>query len=626
LLERGAAALFLDPGLGKTSITLEALRIKLEHSQVRKTLVVAPLRVCQLVWRQEGEKWSQFRDLRFSLVHGTQKKRIEALETEADIYLINPEGVEWLVNHIGFKAWPFDGLVIDELTKFKNHQSKRSKALRKKARESKFVWGLTGTPTPNGYMDLFGQMLLLDDGAALGNRITAFRDRYFKADDFLGYDYKLRPGAAERIEERIKPYALRMSAEEYLELPELVHDVRRVRMDTKSRKLYDTMKKDALAELDDGIVTGANAAAVYSKLKQMANGAVYLEGEDGKRKVTHIHDAKLEAIEELIEELQGQQVLIAYEFQHDLERLRDRLRSRFGDIPFLGRGVNGRAAEEIEAAWNAGEIPILLAHPASAGHGLNFQKSGAQHICWFSLTIDLELYDQFIGRVHRQGNTADHVVNHVIVVDDTVDALTPDVLEGKSVTQDRLLAALSAELGTETGEEKMAIRRIKRKSDDAPGAQEAPQEAPQGGGAPAGWGKPASAEDTAPESDEAAPEAIDEDQMETKLRGGFYGDVAERLERGEVEAVEEAPAEASAPAERQITTSPEDRKPVANKAKATPGKSSAKPKAVSPSASAPSSVDDVRTEAARIAASINPRDVRELLDAAREIEDYLRGS
>ena len=613
--------MFLDPGLGKTSITLEALRIKMEAGLARKTLVVAPLRVCQLVWRQEGEKWTQFRDMRFSLVHGTQKKRIEALEADADIYLINPEGVEWLINHIGFKAWPFDGLVIDELTKFKNHQAKRSKALRKKARESKFVWGLTGTPTPNGYMDLFGQMLLLDDGAALGTRITAFRDRYFKADDFLGYDYKLKPGAAERIEERIKPYVLRMSAEEYLELPELIQDVRRVQMDSKARKHYEKMKKDALAELEEGVVTGANAGAVYSKLKQMANGAVYLEGEDGKRKVTHIHDAKLEAFEELVEELQGQQIIVAYEFQHDLDRLRDRLRSRFGDVPFLGRGVNGKAAEDIERAWNAGEIPILLAHPASAGHGLNFQKSGAQHICWFSATIDLELYDQFIGRVHRQGNTAEHVINHVIVVDDTVDALTPDVLQGKSVTQDRLLAALSAELGIETGDEDMAIRRIKRKSDDAPEAQEAPQPAVQESAAPAGWGKPATAQDAEEASAAPAPEAsVDEDQMELKLQG-FSGDVAERLESGEVAVSEESTQK------RQITESPEDRKPVSEK-KASASKPKAEP---APEVQAPVSENIVigtpnpRETARYDAQNLNPRSVEELLDAARKIEEYLVG-
>jgi len=274
LLERHNAALFLDPGLGKTAITLGAFLTLKQSGQADKMLVVAPLRVCQLVWEQEGKKWTQFRDLTFALLHGPKKE--EALRSEADIYLINPEGIAWLDKMLwGSTEFPWDVVCIDELTKFKNAQAARSKKLRKRIQGARWRWGLTGSPVPNGYMDLFGQMLVLDDGAALGRFITYFRDQYFTK-GWDGFSYTLQIGAAERIEQRIAPYVLRMAASDYLDLPELTEHVIYVEMPPTAREQYEELKKEMLLSLPEGVVTAANSAAVYSKLKQLANGAIYL--------------------------------------------------------------------------------------------------------------------------------------------------------------------------------------------------------------------------------------------------------------------------------------------------------------------------------------------------------------
>ncbi|MCK9513696.1 MAG: DEAD/DEAH box helicase [Pigmentiphaga sp.] len=438
LMERGSAALFWDPGLRKTSVTLEAFRRLRAEGAAHRMLVVAPLRVCQLVWPAEGQKWTQFREFSFCFLHGPKKDAM-LRNDEADITLINPEGIPWLAQQFfGRRDLPWDVVVIDELTKFKNHRAQRSKKLRAKLGRVRHRWGLTGTPAPNGYMDLFGQMLVLDDGAALGKHITYFRDQHF-VQGYTGFDWKLREGSAERIEEKIAPYVLRMSSDDYLELPPLVDNVISIRLDSKAARLYEEMKQDMLVTLPEGVVTAANAGAVYSKLSQMANGAVYLS--DGSKNFVEIHTAKLDALEELIEELAGQQLLIAYEFQHDLARLQE----RFPDIPTLS-GKSGKQAAEIEAAWNRGDLPILLAHPASAGHGLNLQGSGAGHLCWFGQPWDLELYDQFIRRLRRSGTTAGRIVNHILRVLGTIDELKGEALADKDVTQGRFLKALNAEV------------------------------------------------------------------------------------------------------------------------------------------------------------------------------------
>lgn len=474
--------LWLDPGLRKTSITLNAFSRMLATGRARKMLVVAPLRVCQLVWRQESAKWEQFRHLRFSLLHGP--KKADRLKEDADIYLINPEGVEWLAQQYKLRAatFPFDVVTIDEITKFKNSQAKRHKALRPLLKHVRHRWGLTGTPAPNGYMDLFGQWLLVDDGAALGRFITHYRDTYFQV-GFNGFDYDLQPSGAKRIEKKLEPYVFRLSGEDYLTLPPVIDNLIEVELDTAARKLYDTMRTTMLAELPGGLAEGSNAGGVYTKLRQMAGGAVYVD--DGS--VAHLHDAKIEALDDLIEELAGQQLLIGYEFQHEADRLRD----RYGDKVVFFTGATEKQAVKIQDDWNAGRIQILACHPASAGHGLNLQDSAACHLCWFTPTVDLELWDQFIRRLRRSGNTAARIMRHILVAKNTVDDLMclPTVAE-KDTTQTGLLKRLNVVL---RGGEIMDVER------DDMVAKLSRQATPAAAGsvAPKGWGKPAEAPETA---------------------------------------------------------------------------------------------------------------------------------
>ena len=446
LVGHQSAALFLDPGLGKTSITLAAFDTLRGEGIAKKMLVIAPLRVCQLVWEQEGQEWTQFRHLKFALLHGSKKKA--ALEEEADIYLINPEGIAWLTKQFFVKMngknqkWPFDTVTIDELTKFKNAQSVRHKTLMPFMPKVSRRWGLTGTPIPNGYLDLFGQMKVLDGGASLGQWFTRFRDKFFEA-DYSGFRYLLRRGGAKAIEAAVKPYVLRMSAEDYLSLPPFIDDIISVVLPPAARKTYETMKKEMIAELEGTVVEAGNSAAVYSKLKQMANGAVYAgDGVFEPKKVVHIHDAKIDALKELVEELAGTPLLVGYEFRHDLARLQ----KEFPDAPYIGSGVTADQAKQIEKDWNANNTPILFAHPASAGHGLNFQKGNAMHVAWFSATWDYELYDQFNKRVFRQGNKATTVFNHVFIVEDTIDNKTRDAILQKGFTQKDFCSALNAEI------------------------------------------------------------------------------------------------------------------------------------------------------------------------------------
>lgn len=437
------AGLALDPGLGKTAISLAAFLALQSSGTARSMLVIAPLRVCRTVWRQEGAKWSEFRHLKFSLLHGSKKR--ERLVDDADIWMINPEGVAWLCKQYAGRQLPFDVVCIDELTKFKNQSSERSKLLRPRIERTPRIWGLTGSLAPNGYSDVFGQQLILDGGAALGRFVTHFREQYFQL-DYNGLDYTLMPGAEQRIISRIAPYWMQLSADDYLQLPQLVVTegrpglIHELTLEPAERRLYEKMRKDMLAELPAGTVTAANAAACYSKLAQMANGAVYV---NDKRDVAHIHDVKLDALEEIVEELNGQPLLLAYEFQHDLERLRE----RFGaNLPYLGNGTTAKQEEEWIGKWNRNELALLACHPASAGHGLNLQEGNAAHIAWLSPIWDLELWDQFISRVRRSGNQAQRIFNHVLVVKDSIDELKLDALADKDVTQTRLLRALNQEI------------------------------------------------------------------------------------------------------------------------------------------------------------------------------------
>lgn len=498
LMDRMSGGLALDPGMRKTSITLAAFLLLKRQGMARTMLVVAPLRVCRMVWRQEGAKWTQFKDLTFTLLHGPKKD--ERLKEQTDIHLINPEGCVWLAKKFWGRSLPYDVVTIDELTKFKNHQSERSKALRPRMNKVKRRWGLTGSLLPNGFMDLFGQMLMLDDGAALGKYITHYRDQYFQV-GYDGFTYDLMPGAETRIVSKIAPYWLQLSADDYLTLPPLVADPIYIELDPSSRKHYEKMKRDMIAELPQGVVTASNAASTYAKLSQMANGAVYF-GE--AHEVAHIHDAKLDAIEDLVEELAGKPLLVAYEFNHDLERLRE----RFGKVdtktgkkvlPFLGNGTTAAQETAWIEAWNRNELPILACHPASAGHGLNLQEGNAAHVCWFGITWDLELWDQFIRRIRRSGNVAQRIFNHMLVVRGTIDELKLDALSDKDTTQNRLLRLLNAEIqrdgaasqaGGDTPVDDRRLPMVARLSRQSDAGATQQQAQPAGGNAkviPKGW-------------------------------------------------------------------------------------------------------------------------------------------
>ena len=486
LCSRGSAALFLDPGMGKTAVTLAAFTELQDAGIANRMLVIAPMRVCQLVWRQEAQKWTQFRHLKIvNLAGKSAEDRKRLLQSDADIYLINPESVAWLCKQFVLQRLPFDTLVIDELTKFKNSGAKRSKELQPHADKMARRWGLTGTPVPNGYEDLFGQMKIIDGGAALGKYVTHFRDRFFQPGRD-GFSYVLRPGAAEAIEKAVEPYVFRAAADDYLDLPPLVIDRIELEMPKEVEQKYKQMKRDMVLHLEGQTITAANMAACYNKMQQFAGGAMYTSPPE----YVEVHTLKLDALDDLLEELQGKPLLVAYGYEHELTRILE----RHPDTPYLGGGVSGKVAEQIEQDWNAGKIPLLLCHPASAGHGLNMQLGGASHICWFTQTWDYELYDQFIRRVHRQGNSAERIVMHKLIVKNSIDELTEIALEDKETTQDALLAALKSEFVKDDPNAKSAfattvganMRRL-----TSPGAEASQQQAPA---APKGWGAPKQAE------------------------------------------------------------------------------------------------------------------------------------
>ena len=354
------AGLPLQPGGRKTSITLAAFRRLLDAGKARSMLVIAPLRVARQTWPAEVAKWEQFRDMRVEVLHGPDKDA--ALKREAEIYLLNPEGVPWLSNKFFGRQLPFDVLCIDELTRFKNSQSQRSKLLRPHTQKTPYKWGLTGSLRPNTHMDLFGQQLMLDHGAALGRFITHFREKYF-VKGFNGFSYDLRQGAEAEIAERLAGTWFYMDPKDYSQLPPLVEDIRRITLSSEARKVYDRMQSALVADLAGQQITAVNAGALYSKLAQMANGAVYSEG---KASVIHLHDDKLDALDELLEELDGAPLLVAYEFNHDLARIQERFGKRMpgGVVPWLGKGTSKAQETEWIEAWNRNDLPMLCAHPA----------------------------------------------------------------------------------------------------------------------------------------------------------------------------------------------------------------------------------------------------------------------
>lgn len=451
LVEHAAAGLILDPGMGKTSITLAALVICQKTDPDEKMLVIAPRRPARLVWPAEVEKWADFTHLRVEVLHGDKKE--EALERDADIYTINPEGLPWLLADKGrrLKALIKRGvkiLTVDESTKFKRTTTKRFKLLKPFLPLFRRRWILTGTPAPKGYLDLFGQVYVMDLGKALGQYITHYRNEFFYPTGFGGYTWKLQDGADKKINARLKPSIMSMSADDYLELPEQVVNPIWVELSPEARKIYDAMEEDLVALLESAkVVTAATAATASMKCCQVANGAIYLDVEPGCKprpgeRWAEIHDAKIEALLDLIEDLQGKPLLIAYEFNHDLERL---VAALGPDAPVMG--ISDKRDAVIEKAWNAGELDYVLGHPASIGHGLNLQYGGCEDVCWFSTTWDFELYDQFNKRVRRQGNKARRVRIHHILARDTVDEDKLRDKRTKDMTQRGFLEAVKARRG-----------------------------------------------------------------------------------------------------------------------------------------------------------------------------------
>lgn len=446
LISRPHAALFLDPGLGKTSITLAALKILRKKGYVKRTLVVAPLRVAHSVWPSEVQEWDDFKDLKVVVLHGKEKDKL--VKEPADIYVINYEGLKWLVQDKRLDNLVKQGvntLVFDELSKMKSSKSQRFKLMKKHLHKFSRRYGLTGSPASNGLEDLFGQVYVLDRGERLGRFITHYRNRYFVPDG--PYNWRPIEGAREAIQDNIKDLAMHMSADDYLELPPVTNNNIWVDLPRPARKMYDDMESLLLTELDNGQpLTASSAAAALSKCKQIANGAVYkgrvdpITGEVSQvNEWEAVHDAKIEALVDLVEEQQGRPTLIAYEFKHDLERL---LHALPRGTPYIGGGTSTKDAARLESLWNADNLPILLGHPASIGHGLNLQRGSARTIIWFSPTWDFELYDQFNRRIRRQGSKADRIFVHHILARDTVDEAVMRALRSKRRTQKALLEAL----------------------------------------------------------------------------------------------------------------------------------------------------------------------------------------
>lgn len=434
LIELPEAGLFQDMGMGKTVTTLTAIdELMYGGFEVDRVLVIAPKRVAEDTWTTESEKWDHLKHLRISRVLGSQKQRMEALGTDADIYVINRENVPWLVDLYRNK-WPFDMVVIDELSSFKSPSAKRFKALKQIRPMVKRFVGLTGTPAPNGLLDLWPQMYLIDRGERLGKTVTGYRERYFypgKANGHVVYSYEPKPGAEEKIREKISDICVSMKAQDYLDMPELIINDIAVKLDKKEMDVYRKLEREKLMELDGEQITALNAASVYNKLLQMANGSVYTD--DGE--VVEIHRRKLEVLEEILETSNGQPVLVFYNYRHDYDRLMENFQS------YHPRTL--KCQQDIRE-WNSGKIPLLLAQPASMGHGINIQ-AGGHIIVWFGLNWSLELYQQANARLYRQGQKHG-VIIHRLVSKGTVDEEVIRRLEKKDATQESLLESLKAKI------------------------------------------------------------------------------------------------------------------------------------------------------------------------------------
>lgn len=434
IIELPAVGLFMDMGMGKTVSTLTAvLELLFDYFEVSKVLVIAPLRVADTTWTDEIDKWEHLGELKVAKVLGSKEDRSKALSKQADIYVINRENVSWLVERYK-ERWPFDMIVVDELSSFKSPKSKRFKDLKKVLPYIKRIVGLTGTPAPNSLLYLWPQLYLLDRGERLGKTLTSYREKYFlpdKRNQHIVYTYKLRPFADQEIHKKISDICISLSAKDYLDLPERIDNIIKVKLEDRIIKQYKEFEKQKLLELKDTDITAATAGVVVGKLLQMANGQIY----DDKGQVHMIHDAKLEALSEIIENVNGQPVLVFYNFKHDYDSLIRRFKKLEPKTLQTGQDIKD---------WNEGKTKILLAHPASVGHGLNLQ-AGGNIIIWYGLTWSLELYQQANARLYRQGQKNSVIIHH-LVAEGTVDEHVMEVLQTKDKGQSTLLEAVKAKV------------------------------------------------------------------------------------------------------------------------------------------------------------------------------------
>lgn len=428
--------LFLEMGLGKTVVTLTAINnLIYDRFEISKVLVIAPLRVAEDTWSRESAKWDHLQHLRISKILGTPTQRRKAIAADADIYIINRENVVWLCNELSTigDSWDFDAVVIDELSSFKSPKSQRFKALRKYITKSSHVIGLTGTPAPNGLIDLWSQIYLLDGGERLGRTVTGFRERYFvpgQRNQTTIFNYKPKPEAEKNIQDLISDICISMKAEDWLEMPERIDSIQSVRLSAKEMQDYEKFEREAYLQFLEGEVTAASAAALTGKLLQYSNGAMYLPDGD----YVKTSEKKMDMLEELVEAANGKPVLVFYSFRHDLERIQDK----------FSKAVKLTDSKDIEA-WNNGEISMLLAHPAGAGHGLNLQDGGCI-IIWFGLTWSLELYQQANARLYRQGQKQAVIIHHLIT-EGTRDEDVLRSLQGKEDVQNTVMEALKVKYG-----------------------------------------------------------------------------------------------------------------------------------------------------------------------------------
>ena len=428
--------LFLEMGLGKTVVTLTAIsNLIYDKFEINKVLVIAPLRVAEDTWSRESAKWDHLQHLRISKILGTPTQRRKAIVADADIYIINRENVVWLCNELSSigDSWDFDAVVIDELSSFKSPKSQRFRALRKYITKSKVVIGLTGTPAPNGLIDLWSQIYLLDGGERLGKTVTGFRERYFipnQRNQTTIFNYKPKPEAEENIQNLISDICISMKAEDWLEMPDRIDSIQTVRLSEREMQDYEKFEREAYLQFLEGEITAASAAALTGKLLQYSNGAMYLPDGD----YVKTSEKKMDMLEELVEAANGKPVLVFYSFRHDLERIQKK----------FPKAVKLTDSKDIEA-WNNGEISMLLAHPAGAGHGLNLQDGGCI-IIWFGLTWSLELYQQANARLYRQGQKQAVIIHHLIT-EGTRDEDVLRSLQGKEDVQNTVMEALKVKYG-----------------------------------------------------------------------------------------------------------------------------------------------------------------------------------